>query len=75
MSYRHHTRPAVSLWLFIMTGLIAIMILVGGATRLTDSGLSITEWKPITGASPPLSKTDWEEALELYRDLAELQNG
>lgn len=73
MSYRHHTRPAVSLWLFIMTGLIAIMILVGGATRLTDSGLSITEWKPITGAIPPLSQTDWEEALELYRSTTEYQ--
>jgi cytochrome c oxidase assembly protein subunit 15 len=73
MSYRHHTRPAVSLWLFIMTGLIAIMILVGGATRLTDSGLSITEWRPITGAIPPLSQADWEEALELYRSTTEYQ--
>lgn len=73
MSYRHHTRPAVSLWLFIMTGLIAIMILVGGATRLTDSGLSITEWRPITGAIPPLSHADWEEALQLYRSTTEYQ--
>ncbi|WP_300527410.1 COX15/CtaA family protein [Maricaulis sp.] len=73
MSYRHHTRPAVSNWLFVMTGLIAIMILVGGATRLTDSGLSITEWRPITGAIPPLSQADWEEALELYRSTTEYQ--
>jgi len=73
MSYRHHTRPAVSLWLFIMTGLIALMILVGGATRLTDSGLSITEWRPITGAIPPLSQADWEEALQLYRSTTEYQ--
>ncbi|WP_300552077.1 COX15/CtaA family protein [Maricaulis sp.] len=73
MSYRHHSHPTVSLWLFIMTGLIAIMILVGGATRLTDSGLSITEWRPITGAIPPLSQADWEEALELYRSTTEYQ--
>lgn len=47
------------------------MILVGGATRLTDSGLSITEWKPIMGAIPPLSESDWRQAFDAYRQIPE----
>ena len=47
------------------------MILVGGVTRLTDSGLSITEWKPIMGAIPPLSEADWQHAFEAYRQIPE----
>lgn len=49
------------------------MILVGGATRLTDSGLSITEWRPVTGAIPPLSQAGWEAELEKYRQIPEYQ--
>lgn len=49
------------------------MVIVGGATRLTDSGLSITEWKPILGAIPPLNANDWEIALEKYRLIPEYQ--
>lgn len=73
MSYRSHTPPMVATWLFIVALMICAMIIVGGATRLTDSGLSITEWKPITGAIPPLSSADWEEALQLYRSTTEYQ--
>lgn len=47
------------------------MILVGGATRLTDSGLSITEWQPVVGTIPPLSKTDWKEAFDAYKQIPE----
>jgi cytochrome c oxidase assembly protein subunit 15 len=47
------------------------MILVGGATRLTDSGLSITEWKPVTGVIPPLSDSAWQEAFDAYRKIPE----
>ena len=46
---------AVAIWLFVVAALVLAMVVVGGATRLTDSGLSITEWKPITGAIPPLN--------------------
>ncbi len=68
------TRPlAVRAWLFIVCALIALMVVVGGATRLTDSGLSITEWKPLLGAIPPLSAADWEVALEKYRQIPEYQ--
>lgn len=62
---------SVALWLTILAGLIFVMILVGGATRLTDSGLSITEWDPIMGAIPPLSDADWQEAFRLYRQIPE----
>jgi cytochrome c oxidase assembly protein subunit 15 len=48
-------------WLWIVAGLVFLMVVVGGATRLTGSGLSITEWKPITGALPPLSAESWTE--------------
>jgi cytochrome c oxidase assembly protein subunit 15 len=65
-------RP-VALWLFAMTLLVALMVTVGGATRLTDSGLSITEWKPVTGAIPPLSEAAWEAELEKYRQIPEYQ--
>ena len=49
-------RRAISAWLLLMFALVACMIIVGGLTRLTDSGLSITEWKPVTGAVPPMSE-------------------
>ena len=58
---------AIRVWLLTVAALIALMVLVGGATRLTESGLSITEWKPVTGALPPLSQTAWEQAFEAYK--------
>jgi heme a synthase len=58
---------AIRVWLFTVAALIALMVLVGGATRLTESGLSITEWKPVTGSLPPLSQADWERAFEAYK--------
>ena len=64
-------KPAVSTWLFVMCALVALMVTVGGATRLTDSGLSITEWKPVTGAIPPLNKADWLSEFEKYKQIPE----
>src|SRR5215218_7898365 len=68
-------RPAraltLSRWLFFVAGLVFAMVVVGGITRLTESGLSITEWKPITGAIPPLTHADWVRAFELYRQTPE----
>jgi len=63
----------LSRWLFFVAALVVIMVAVGGATRLTDSGLSITEWKPLLGAIPPLSDRDWAAALAKYRMIAEYQ--
>jgi cytochrome c oxidase assembly protein subunit 15 len=62
-------RTAVRLWLWIVAALVFAMVVVGGATRLTGSGLSITEWQPIMGALPPLSHADWEAAFAKYRAI------
>ncbi|MCH9764942.1 MAG: COX15/CtaA family protein [Alphaproteobacteria bacterium] len=68
----HRTQAqAVATWLFAVAFLVFLMILVGGATRLTDSGLSITEWKPILGAIPPFSEADWQSAFEKYKQIPE----
>ncbi|MGY3453119.1 COX15/CtaA family protein [Bradyrhizobium sp. USDA 4353] len=60
---------AIRVWLSIVAGLIALMVLVGGATRLTESGLSIVEWKPVTGTLPPLSEQAWTDAFEAYKQI------
>src|SRR6478735_7416946 len=60
---------AVRWWLFSIAALIAIMVLVGGATRLTESGLSIVEWKPVTGVLPPLDQAQWTQAFEAYKTI------
>ncbi|HYD15166.1 MAG TPA: COX15/CtaA family protein [Hyphomicrobium sp.] len=62
---------AVRFWLYAVAGLVLAMITVGGATRLTDSGLSITEWKPILGAIPPLTDAHWQEAFAKYKEIPE----
>jgi len=66
----------VAFWLLLTTFLVAIMIIVGGLTRLTDSGLSITKWDLFTGILPPLNHVDWERAFSLYKKIPEykLQN-
>ncbi len=63
----------IAFWLFVMCGLVAAMVIVGGATRLTDSGLSITEWRPVTGAVPPLSEQHWLEEFEKYKTIPEYE--
>ncbi|QIO33595.1 COX15/CtaA family protein [Bradyrhizobium sp. 1(2017)] len=60
---------ALRAWLIAVAGLIALMVLVGGATRLTESGLSIVEWKPVTGSVPPLTEAQWTEAFEAYKKI------
>jgi cytochrome c oxidase assembly protein subunit 15 len=65
--------PKVRLWLYAMTFLVFCMVIVGGATRLTDSGLSITEWRPLLGAIPPLNEADWLAAFEKYKLIPEFQ--
>ena len=58
-------------WLLLITFLVGLMIFVGGLTRLTDSGLSITRWDLISGILPPMSLTDWERSFELYKEIPE----
>ena len=61
----------VSQWLLLITFLVALMIIVGGLTRLTDSGLSITRWDIISGILPPLSLSGWEKSFTLYKQIPE----
>jgi cytochrome c oxidase assembly protein subunit 15 len=60
-------------WLYVIALLIIAMIVVGGATRLTDSGLSITEWQPIHGTIPPLSEAEWQEEFQRYQQIPEYE--
>lgn len=64
---------AAAIWLFTTAALVFAMVVVGGATRLTGSGLSITEWKPIMGALPPMNPADWAEAFEKYKAIPQYQ--
>ena len=66
----------LSIWLIIMFWIISIMIIVGGLTRLTDSGLSITKWQLFSGFLPPLNQKDWILYFDLYKEIPEfkLQN-
>jgi len=61
-------RPlAIARWLFAVAALVFLMVVIGGITRLTESGLSITEWKPVTGAIPPLNDADWQAEFAKYK--------
>ncbi len=62
-------RTSVRIWLVIICVMLVTMVSIGGITRLTGSGLSITDWKPIMGAIPPLNDADWEVAFEKYRQI------
>lgn len=66
-------RGAVATWLWALAALIVVMILVGGLTRLTDSGLSITEWAPVMGAIPPMSAAAWDAAFAAYQTTTEFK--
>ena len=66
-------RTQIRLWLYGICLLILAMVVVGGATRLTESGLSITEWKPIHGTIPPLSEAEWLEEFDKYRQIPQYQ--
>ena len=61
----------ITYWLLLITFLIVLMIIIGGLTRLTDSGLSITRWDLISGILPPFTMNDWEKAFSLYRQIPE----
>lgn len=66
---RDDRSTSVGLWLLLVAALVFAMVVVGGATRLTESGLSITEWKPISGALPPMSGADWAAEFARYKQI------
>jgi len=63
----------IALWLWLVAAIVIVMILVGGATRLTDSGLSITKWEPISGVIPPLNEGEWQKEFEAYKKIPEFK--
>src|SRR5688572_20470390 len=67
------SRP-IAIWLLTGVFMIIVQIILGGITRLTDSGLSITEWKPLLGTIPPTNDQEWHDAFERYKQLAQFKN-
>ena len=65
------TKNYISFWLALMFWIISLMIVVGGLTRLTDSGLSITQWQLFSGILPPLNNNDWNNYFDLYKKIPE----
>jgi cytochrome c oxidase assembly protein subunit 15 len=65
------SKPVVAYWLYFNAGLVYAIVVVGGLTRLTESGLSITEWNVISGMKPPRSEEEWEEEFEKYKQFPE----
>ena len=63
----------IAVWLLVVAGLVFAMVVLGGATRLTNSGLSMVEWEPIMGWIPPLSEADWQAKFEAYKQFPEYQ--
>src|ERR1700732_3989057 len=66
-------RRAIRVWLLAVAALVFAMVVVGGATRLTESGLSITEWQPVSGALPPMSETAWQAQFDRYKAIPQYQ--
>ena len=66
-------KKSISLWLVSMFMIISIMIVIGGLTRLTDSGLSITQWQLFSGFLPPLNENDWLNYFNLYKEIPEFK--
>ena len=58
----------IVVWLIVCTAMVAAMMLIGAITRLTESGLSMVEWRPLIGALPPISTSEWERIFALYRE-------
>lgn len=73
-SFPSAARPrALANWLFVVAALIVLMVVIGGMTRLTESGLSITQWKPISGIVPPLNDAQWQAEFDHYKRIPEYQ--
>jgi cytochrome c oxidase assembly protein subunit 15 len=72
-NFQPNPQRSLALWLFGCAGLVFLMVIIGAITRLTESGLSITEWRPLIGAIPPLSAQDWQDVFALYQQTPEFQ--
>ena len=70
---RDTSMQGVRLWLYLVAAMIVAMVVVGGATRLTESGLSITEWKPVTGILPPMNEAQWQAEFDKYKTIPQYE--
>jgi len=70
---RQSQNRAVATWLLICCGLVFVMVVLGGFTRLTGSGLSMVDWRPLMGFLPPMSDTEWQRVFEMYKQSPEFQ--
>jgi len=68
---RRRARRRISAWLFACAGMVFVMAVIGAITRLTESGLSMAEWRPLIGALPPLGEAEWNRVFDLYRQTPE----
>ena len=73
ISRTRKSRASIGLWLLVCCAMIFIMVVLGGITRLTESGLSIVDWRPIMGTLPPLGETEWQEAFQRYKTSPEFR--
>lgn len=73
VSYASDRLRPVRIWLYAMAAFVLLMVVVGGITRLTESGLSITSWKPISGTIPPLSDADWQAEFDAYQQIPQYE--
>ncbi len=67
-------RPAIAVWLFASAFMVAAMIVIGGITRLTESGLSMVEWRPLVGWIPPIGDAEWQRVFDMYRQTPEYRD-
>ena len=74
MKDKHRSLKPVAIWLMVGVVMIIVQIILGGITRLTDSGLSITEWKPLLGTMPPMNEKQWNEAFNQYKQIAQYKH-
>jgi cytochrome c oxidase assembly protein subunit 15 len=72
-SHRASSNHALAMWLFLCAAMVFLIVVIGGITRVTESGLSITEWRPVTGVLPPLSERQWIEEFTRYQGTSEYQ--
>jgi heme a synthase len=73
MTKQNNSAQPIAIWLLLCCGMVFIMALLGAVTRLTESGLSITDWNPVMGALPPLNTADWQRAFDGYKQIPQYQ--
>jgi cytochrome c oxidase assembly protein subunit 15 len=73
MSYEQSANRSVATWLLVCCGLVFAMVVLGGFTRLTGSGLSMVDWRPLTGVLPPLTEAEWQRVFAMYQQTPEFQ--